>query len=67
MQNKELEKDAFNISTNKSVLNIEAQKELVTHSIQTSFKYSILSLLVISPVVFLMIGLVLLVVFKLIK
>lgn len=67
MQNKNVEKDVFNITTNKSVLNIEAQKELVTHSIQTSFKYSILSLLVIFPAVFIMIGLVLFVVFRLIK
>jgi hypothetical protein len=38
--------DAFNIAVEKSVLNVDAQKELMTHSARVGFKYAMLTMLV---------------------
>ncbi len=39
------------ISPEKSILNVEAQKELVTHQAKTMFRYSMLTMLIIFPVI----------------
>lgn len=43
-------KNAFNVDPNKSVLNVEAQKELINHSFNQSFKLMLKMFLIIVPV-----------------
>ena len=38
--NNQQEKDIFNIATEKSTLNIDAQKELFDHRMKTSYQYT---------------------------
>lgn len=47
------------INPNKNILNVEAQKELVTHQAKTMFRYSMLTMLVIFPAIMLfMLGMI---------
>lgn len=43
------EKDLFNTESSKSILNVDAQKELMDHALKNSFKLIIKMFLIIVP------------------
>lgn len=63
-ENNNTNKDFFNVDQDKSVMNVEAQKELATHNAKISFHYAMKSLLIMIPTMFLLIGGVLFIVFS---
>lgn len=64
-ENNNINKDFFNVDQDKSVMNIEAQKELATHNAKLNFYYGVKSLLVMVPVMILLVGGILFIVFAL--
>ena len=64
-ENNNTNKDFFNVDQDKSVMNVEAQKELATHNAKLGFHYAMKSLFVMVPVMLLLIGGILFIVFTL--
>ena len=62
-ENNNTNKDFFNVDQDKRVMTVEAQKELATHNAKLSFQYAMKSLLVMIPVMLLLIGGILFIVF----